>query len=508
MGQKFRMPPRFCYPGEVGEALMSGKIDGFDLTILTIVSTFQNFNPNGAHPTNQYLGDQIGIGPIPASRRVSKLAEKKFLIVTVDAEGQRWLRLGWVWGRGGLILGIKGGVDSQNQQIVTPTELLNIKGDGGAASPPAAPPLMPSVSAAEVGNQPNPVPDQPRTNPFRRGAKHNRVSIPAQAWRNRAEAKPNPSPTPAIAVPVPGAAPAQPLTNPTKPNPAQRQTRQVPVHARLEEPQPHNRPFKNRPQPQPKPTVIQTLPLNVPVTSHDKPVRFPQDKQRADRLRDHARKQGNPVSRSPKCWERAFGTLRRRFPDGADEIIDRALAYVETHPAQKPAIRCGADLLNERVWNWLTDKMTEAEQTAAQTRPVSAEAQKIVDKLAGNNWPARAKLELPGAVQQSLDFYAAFRAKLKVFDDKYRNGDDRGLATLAAIAAKFLGTQHRPFEFVYYHFSGLYDKFSTLDKWAGGLNKFVVGREAVDLVGRRCAADYCCDGDKWLTLVNQLGDVP
>lgn len=82
-------------PPQVLIGIQDGSISRTDLLILALIEAYTYPGSQGCFASNQYLGKHAGVGPMPASRAVSKLIR---LRLVVGSGAGRSRRLGTTWG--------------------------------------------------------------------------------------------------------------------------------------------------------------------------------------------------------------------------------------------------------------------------------------------------------------------------------------------------------------------------------------------------------------------------
>jgi hypothetical protein len=81
-------------PGEVLSKLVTGEINGTDLTVFVIVDALVRWSKKRCNATNAYIGRSVGIGPTSVSHCITKLARLGILLITRE-NNTRYLETAW-----------------------------------------------------------------------------------------------------------------------------------------------------------------------------------------------------------------------------------------------------------------------------------------------------------------------------------------------------------------------------------------------------------------------------
>lgn len=126
----------------------------------------------------------------------------------------------------------------------------------------------------------------------------------------------------------------------------------------------------------------------------------------AARLYRHMRDVGWKMDRH----RRGASEFKRLIADhGEQEVIRRVNGYIK-YRIERPKVVAVQDFREH--WDWIGDEIKKREAVTVES--VSAAAKRIADELCPEDWPDRAKSQLPSAVQRSMDNYRALVQSLPV----------------------------------------------------------------------------------------------
>jgi hypothetical protein len=218
------------------------------------------------------------------------------------------------------------------------------------------------------------------------------------------------------------------------------------------------------------------------------------DRERATLLRGYAASQQWFLSRSKKKWAVAFASLRKQLGNGSGQI-DTVLAWYTQHKVSRPKVRNGQEFLQQ--WNWLCD-LYDKYQKQHPTVTVSDTTRQICKRLTRQyEWPKGCAAQLESAVQVSLDYYMAFRAKLKSFP---------GDSPTARFARKLAGgLLPYPASYVESYFNNLNHRLHSWKDWSGNLMNLALDADKLTPEGRGLAAQWSGKPGLWDQLLKEVG---
>ncbi len=126
----------------------------------------------------------------------------------------------------------------------------------------------------------------------------------------------------------------------------------------------------------------------------------------ASRLYQHMQDMGWKLDRH----RRGASEFKRLITEyGEQEVIKRVNGYIK-HRIERPAVKACADFRDH--WGWIGDEIKKKEKVVSDV--ISPAAARIARELCPDDWPDKAKQQLPAAIDNSLRAYRKFLADLSV----------------------------------------------------------------------------------------------
>lgn len=212
----------------------------------------------------------------------------------------------------------------------------------------------------------------------------------------------------------------------------------------------------------------------------------------SSRLREYLIEQHVTTAKNRR-WHSAFETLIQRHTERV--VWEKLNAYIR-FKLTVPTVRCGQDFADQ--WEWVCDEIHKRQLTELAGEPTEA-AQLILLQLTEYSWPERARRELPGAVQRSVDEYIFFLRRLIDLTD---------LTSTQRNIREWLKTElTEPVDYITRWFVNLFRRLGKCNGWTGALSSHVwspVHVEFVDSV-RMSLNNYGADYKHWQDIVARVG---